>query len=366
MKKTITIMLCLLVLIGAKASSGADTVVIELSNKSKILIYTENKEELQKLQQYDINEMIKDLNNAIASDKVKNIELQDASGNRYTKDTTIIVGDGDAKTSIRIGNMELLVDADEWDDIDDEFEDAFDDDEPFRKYSYESRNIDRTKTEFNIDVGLQNWVEGGTFPDADDQSYTLKPFGSWTVGFNFNNKTWVGGPLYLNWALGASWHNFNLQDTDHIIAKGADRIEFVASDPTHNTKKSRLTVPYANVTIVPMLDFSRGRKKVKGYEKGGVTFRTYKRQGIRIGLGGYAGYRLGGESKYVYSVDGNKEKDKDSGNFYLSNMRYGIRGQFGFKGLDIFMNYDLNDVFAEGRGPAGSGGLQAISFGIIL
>jgi len=58
-----------------------------------------------------------------------------------------------------------------------------------------------------------------------------------------------------------------LQDTDHIITKGADRIEFVVSDPTHNTKKSRLTVPYANVTIVPMLDFSRGRKKLKAMKK---------------------------------------------------------------------------------------------------
>ncbi|MEQ8237958.1 MAG: hypothetical protein RIA69_02030 [Cyclobacteriaceae bacterium] len=366
MKKITTFLLAMIVLLGAKASSDSDTVVIELSNQSKILIYTENKEELKRLQQYDINEMIKDLNNAISSDKVKNIQLEDANGKKYTKDTTIIIGDGNAKTSIKIGNIELLVDADEWDEVGDEFEDAFDSDEPVRKYSYESKSIDRTKTEFNIDIGLQNWVEGGAFPDADDQPYTLKPFGSWNFGFNFNNKTWVSGPLYLNWAIGASWHNFKLQDTDYIFTKGADRIEFVPSPADHNTRKSRLTVPYANVTIVPMLDFSKGKRKVKGYEKGGVTFRTSKRQGIRIGVGGYVGYRLGGESKYVYSVDGNKEKDKDSGNFYLSNVRYGIRGQFGFKGLDLFMNYDLNNVFSDNRAPAGSGGLQAISFGIIL
>jgi hypothetical protein len=41
-------------------------------------------------------------------------------------------------------------------------------------------------------------------------------------------------------------------------------------------------------------------------------------------------------------------------------MRYGLRGQIGFNDIDLFVNYDMNDLFTEGKGPQ----LNAFSFGI--
>ena len=108
------------------------------------------------------------------------------------------------------------------------------------------------------------------------------------------------------------------------------------------------------------------RKKVKNLERGSVSFRTYKKQGIRFGVGGYAGYRIGGNTKFVYREDGKKQKDKEKGNYYLENFRYGVRAQVGYKGLDLFAMYDLNNVFAGDRGPAGSNGMNAITVGITL
>ncbi|MFT6868256.1 MAG: hypothetical protein ACJA08_003106 [Cyclobacteriaceae bacterium] len=347
------------------AGTDGDTVIIELTNKSKIVIYTEDRDELENIESYDLNQMIKDLNDALGSKKIQKIELTDESGKKYLKDTTIVLGDDGAKTRIQIGNLELLLDADEWDDIDDAIEDAFQDDK-IRKYSYEEKSEKRTKDNFNIDIGLNNWMEGSSFPDAANQPYTLKPFGSWYFAINHTNKTWVSGPLFLEWGFGASWYNFNLEDTDFTINKGDTEIEFNATPVEYNTYKSRLSVPYANITIVPMLDFSQGRKRVNNIEKGSFTFRTYKKQGARVGVGMYAGYRLGGNFKLKYKEDGDKEKIKEQDHFYLQNFRYGVRAQFGFKGLDLFASYDLNEVFSEGKGPAGSSGLNAITFGITL
>ena len=42
-----------------------DTVVIELENGSKIMIYTKNRVELEELQAYNVNEMIRDLNRSL-------------------------------------------------------------------------------------------------------------------------------------------------------------------------------------------------------------------------------------------------------------------------------------------------------------
>jgi hypothetical protein len=83
---------------------------------------------------------------------------------------------------------------------------------------------------------------------------------------------------------------------------------------------------------------------------------------FRFGLGGYAGYRLGSKTKYVFTDEGSKRKLKDRDNYHLNNWRYGLRMQIGYRGIDLFANYDLNELFISNRGPA----LNAFSFGVIL
>jgi hypothetical protein len=83
---------------------------------------------------------------------------------------------------------------------------------------------------------------------------------------------------------------------------------------------------------------------------------------FRIGAGPYVGYRIASRSKLVYSEDGDVEKEKDRDSFYLNNLRYGARLQLGFRSTDLFFNYDLNELFVEGKGPK----LNAFSFGIIF
>lgn len=346
------------------AGNQGDTVIIELSNKSKILIYTEDKEALKDLEQYDINRMIADLNSALDSKKIEKVEFRDENGKKYMKDTTLIFGDSEVKTRIKIGNLELMVDADDWDELEDEFDD---DDIPIRRYNYEEKSIDRTRHFFNVDFGMNNWIEDGKFPNSEN--YTVKPWGSWYFALNSTNRTWVSGPLFMEWGFGFSWYNWKMEDPDIRIIKGDDQIEFTdveTINPDVSGIKSRLTAPYVNISFVPMLDFAKGKRKVKNLERGSVSFKTYKKQGIRFGAGGYAGYRIGGNTKFVYREDGKKQKDKNKGSYYLENFRYGIRGQVGYKGLDLFVMYDLNNVFSGVAGPENNNRLNALTFGITL
>jgi hypothetical protein len=357
-------LVALLSSINALNAASADTVIIELTNKSKIVIYTSDREELKGIEKYDLNQMIKDLNGALGSKKIEKIELTDESGKKYLKDTTIVIGDKGAKTRIKIGNMELLVDADEWDNIDDVIEESLENDEKFKRFTFEEQSEDRTKNNFNMDIGINNWMEGGSFPDANNAAYRLNPKGSWYLALNSTYNTWVTGPLFIDWGFGVSWYNFNLQDTDYKFSQGANELELIKAPIEFNTVKSRLTVPYVNAMFVPMFDFAKGKRKVDNREKGSLTFRTYKKQGLRFGAGPYVGYRVGGNTKFKYKENGDMQKEKFSDSYYLQNVRYGIRAQFGFKGLDLFATYDLNEVFSSGKGPAGSSGLNAMSFGI--
>ncbi|MFN8887027.1 MAG: hypothetical protein ACK5WF_06180, partial [Cyclobacteriaceae bacterium] len=67
-------------------------------------------------------------------------------------------------------------------------------------------------------------------------------------------------------------------------------------------------------------------------------------------------------TKQVYEVDGDDKVERHHDPYFLNNIRYGIRAQFGFRGTDFFFNYDMNDLFVAGKGPQ----LNAFSFGITL
>jgi hypothetical protein len=119
-------------------------------------------------------------------------------------------------------------------------------------------------------------------------------------------------------------------------------------------KKSRLMVCYLNASIVPMFDLGGHNRKSRWWDSHNSSF--------RIGVGPYFGYRIDSSHKLVYKEDGDKEKDKEKDDFYINNIRYGIRAQIGVRSADFFFNYDLNELFVENKGPK----LNAFSFGVIF
>ena len=171
--------------------------------------------------------------------------------------------------------------------------------------------------------------------------------------------------MFLEWGAGLSWYNWKLEAPSYQITKATTQVKFAQPvnirdiDPI----KSKLVASYLNVSLVPLFDFAQGTRKVIVNEAGSFKWNRSKKIGFRIGVGGYLGYRMYGSSKYVYKEDNKlRNKEKDKGNFYLSNVRYVLRGRVGWKGIDLFVNYDLNQVFTSGNGPE----LNAFSFGIIL
>lgn len=165
----------------------------------------------------------------------------------------------------------------------------------------------------------------------------------------------------MDWGGHVNWFNCKFDDTRTRITKEATEVVF-SSDNTVGGIKSKLSANYINAHMVPMLDFSHGRRKVKMINSGAFKLSKYKNRGFRIGGGMYAGYRLGSSTKVVYKDNDDREKEKDHSNYFMNNFRYGIRGQMGYKGYDFFVNYDLSNVFSDNRGPK----LNAVSFGIIL
>jgi hypothetical protein len=231
----------------------------------------------------------------------------------------------------------------------------------FAQDDQDERNEKREKRRFgtfhslNFDLGTNNILEDGKSPQESNAQYAVKPFGSWNFAINSVNNTHIAGALHLQWGGSLSWYNFKFEDAGTRINKLDDRVEFVEDPRDINLIKSKLTSSYLNVSLIPMLDFSNNRHHHRWSWH-------HKQEGFRIGVGGYAGYKIDSHTKAIYEVEGDRKRDKNKDSYFLNTWRYGARLQAGYRDIDIYVNYDMNELFAENRGPK----LNAFSFGIII
>ncbi|HZV68820.1 MAG TPA: hypothetical protein VFG10_04720 [Saprospiraceae bacterium] len=318
-------------------NSMPDTVVIELASSSKVTFTMQNKSDLEQLKQYDYQALFDDI-----LLKLENNTASDANVTTTTPATPPVeqVYDQKPQTSSEYDHA---------DRDDEEDEEEYDDDR--------DRAIERfpnTRHFFNGDLGMNNYFENGTIQTPGNALYTVHPWGSWYVGLNVVQRTRFSRHFSLEGSLGISWNNFKFDENNTLITKNEDGVSFELDTRELNFTKSKLTVSYLSAALVPMFNTLNHQK---GYE-----CERYRYNGFRIGVGPYVGYRLMSYSKQQFEVDGDTRFDRERNNFYLQNLRYGLRLQIGVNAVDFFFNYDLNELFEEGKGP----GLNAYSFGLIF
>jgi len=342
-----------------------DTVEILFGDNSKIVILVNSKEDLEKIQKYDLNAMLKELNVKVeeSSDESKVLVIEDETGKKYLKDTTLVVNEKTRNP--------------EFDAMEREFDREFNSNNSSREnYSDNKDKYDnwwentenqtktrvvrgqRTKHRSFMDFGMNNYMSNGSFPDQNNEPYTVKPWGSWYVALGSSFQTRIAGKLGLEWGANLSWYNFKFQDPSQKIMQDENSVFWEpATEP--NPGKSKLTATYLNATLVPVLDFGY-HTRIKNYDDGRVAkYINHDSKKFRIGMGGYVGYKIDSYSKFVYHDDG-KKKDHSKKGYYVDNFRYGLRFVLGYDDVDLFVNYDLNNLFYENKGPE----LNAFSFGI--
>ncbi len=320
-----------------------DSIMILFGKNTKIIIASQDKEELKKLKDYDFNALLNQIVTAMENDSRADTSFVVDGDTVVMKNGQVVIKAKDKKSvtfSVKIGGKDKGAEIKVSEDGD------------TTVVAKKEKKHKRTEKEFTIDLGLNNYLENGRFPDESNQQYGLRPWGSRYIALGYQLRTQIGGrksPLLIHYGLEASFNNFMFDSDQRIIKdRNLGRVGFAEVPDVSDLKKSKLTVIYANLPVMMMLDFGK---------TGSTRF--------RIGAGGYVGYRVHSYSKIMYFNEGDKEKDHDTDSFYLSNFRYGVQGLVGFRGINLFVKYDLNPLFAPGRGPS-TNDLHALSFGIRL
>ena len=339
-----------------------DTIVVKMANGAKMVLYLQNMEQLKAFENYSLDSLMRVLNKYV--DQVD--RMDGANKELKSQETTVIFGkddkdpetvtitvqetDQDGKVSkerheIRINkNIKIDVEIEEKDG-----NTKVDVNVPNRserdsiRTSNAKKSYKSTRYNFDVDLGLNTFLN-----TKSQQVPDLKPLGSRYVSLNWHLNSQIGGrksPLYLMSGLEFAFNNY-MFDRNFVIEEDLNDVTFFRRELEINYDKSKLTHSSVNVPLVPMLKFKRQNGK----------------EGFKIGAGPFAGYRLGAHSKFKFEDGGKTQKEKVRSSYNLSDFQYGLTGVVGYGNLDLFVKYNMNDLFKDNRGPDAN----VISFGLRL
>jgi hypothetical protein len=335
--------------------SDKDSIIVTFGDKTRLIIYGENRKELDKIMKYDLNALLKDLKMRLDTTQADTTFLKEEfDGNNYLKDPA----DKDEKDYVRIGFRGIHIkDGDTRVSIDGKGVEVKDGDEVVSSDSTYRRTGKRfhrsgggssPRKGFNVALGLNTYGTNEATAGFNKVDYDLKPFGSRFVSLGYIASTTVikgkGARLHFDFGIDFSWYNM-MFDGNNTIVKTDERVEFLPIQENGKEvemKKTKLVVPYVNLSFMPTLSFPR-------------SFVSY------ISAGVYGGYRIGSYTKL--RREGSKDTDHVRKNFYIEDLRYGLAAEIGIRNFpDLFVNYDLNYLYEANRGPS----VRMLSFGVRL
>ena len=74
---------------------------------------------------------------------------------------------------------------------------------------------------------------------------------------------------------------------------------------------------------------------------------TTNGEGLFVSIGGVLGLKIASKTKIKYKLGGSKFKEINTGNFGLSDFRYGMMARVGFKKVNAFVKYYMSDIWRE-------------------
>ena len=194
----------------------------------------------------------------------------------------------------------------------------------------------RTTSQLVFALGLNNLITENQDLENSDFRVWGSHFYEW--GITYNTRILKNHNL-LHAKYGFSVMYNNLRPTENrFFQKNGDQTSLEVF-PEH-LKESRLRNVY--LVFPAHLEFDFTPKKVsKDGEK--TYFRTHN--SLRIGVGGYAGVRVKSKQILKYEIDGDRVKDKQKGDFNVSDFSYGLSAYIGYRETSLYVKYDLNPLF---------------------
>ena len=206
-------------------------------------------------------------------------------------------------------------------------------------YTPRKRKYDRrTTSDFVLAFGLNNVITKGQSLEDSDFKIAGSRFAelgwAWKTRV-FKNSNW----LRIKYGFSFQFNGLKPTDNRYFVDTGATtELQTFSED----LDKSKLRID----NLVFPLHFEFGPSK-KIEKEDYFRYNTYNK--IKIGVGGYAGFRLATRQKLKFNNDSEDVKQKLKANYNANNFIYGMSGYIGWRDMAIYAKYDLNTLFKDNR-----------------
>jgi hypothetical protein len=194
----------------------------------------------------------------------------------------------------------------------------------------------RTTSQFVFAAGVNNLVTDGSVANSDYR-YWGSHFYEWGTAWNTrimkNNNL-----LHAKYGISVMYNNLRPTDNRFFVPDGKETHLEVFDK---NLKDSRLRNVFITVPLHLEFDFTKKRINDEGKD----IFKTHR--SFRVGIGGYAGFRVKSKQILKYEEDGINYKIRQRGDFNVNDFIYGVSAYAGYKETSLYIKYDLNPMFAN-------------------
>ena len=209
-----------------------------------------------------------------------------------------------------------------------------------RKSKWESKGKRNrsTTTQFVFALGVNNVLVDNQLSTLETSNYQF-----WQSHFYELGWTWKtrmdrdASKLYFKYGVSFLWNNLRAKNNMYHVVNG-DQTELVIHP--EKLKENRLRHVQMNFPMHFEWDFSRNSEYSDG------TKRDRTNRSFRIGLGGFAGFKLGTRQYIEYNDSNNvKVEELQKDNFNMNILNYGLSGYVAYKNTGFYVKYDMNSLF---------------------
>ncbi len=197
-----------------------------------------------------------------------------------------------------------------------------------------------TTTQFVFALGVNNVLVDNQFSSLDNSEYQFWRSRFYEVGWTWKTRlTKRASQFYLKYGVSFLWNNLRLEDNRiHTLNGNITEIQ----DFPNPLTESRLRHVQMNFPLHLEWDLSKNRKYADG------TTRDRTNNSVRIGLGGFFGFKLGTRQYLEYRDNNDVEiEEVQFDNFNMNTFNYGISSYVGYKSTSLYVKYDLNPLFQD-------------------
>lgn len=190
----------------------------------------------------------------------------------------------------------------------------------------------RTYSDIVLAFGFNNAIQEGK--SLNDSDYKIGGSRFFELGYAWKTRVFKESN-FMRFKYGISLQYNSLKPTDNRYFVEDGDLTTLEVFP-ENLDKSKIR--FTNLVVPIHFEFGPSKKIEREH-----YFRYSTRKKFKIGLGGYAGLRIGTKQKLKF--DSEKKKIKDDYN--ANNLVYGLSGYLAWGGIGLYAKYDLNPLFAS-------------------